>query len=238
MTTWSLISKGAWSHGYGASHTPADPGGYQAGDLLVIFDTITEGRTLTVPDGWTRLSPANNITQSQIIGKIAASSSESMPALSWEGVSVTYLGVAFAYRCGILPALNAIIHVSDDRGSTNVSDITCPNGLTITQNNCLVLYAGERHNAAVDAMPFNAINGMTNMTQESIYQDLALSHTFLIADWIQTTATNLPANNPGWRGQHNDGTQYTYASIIALLPGTDPQPGTGMLVRVERNMVG
>jgi len=219
MANWSLLAAGTWTTNFATSLTPTDPGSYAAGDLLLCFTCVKEGVTLTVPGGWTRLSPAVNTQTSQVIGKIAASGSETMPAIGWGGGNVTQMASCIAYRCSTgVPSLGSIVHASVDRVTTNTNNIVAPNGMSITVDNCLALFWGMRINTG-SASTFTAINSMTNFTKRSEKQDDSLHFTGIVGDWFQTTATTITANAPAWSGTFNDGSQGTYSCFIALLAG-------------------
>jgi hypothetical protein len=226
MATWSRVSAGAFRYQFTSSGTPNDPGGYQAGDLLLCFCVVSATQTLQIPSGWTRLSSTSVTGNAQIIGIIASSGSETMPSIVWGGDNRNQLNGIVVYRCGTIPSPpSSLVTATAGRFSTSVTDIqNTLSSVTVPDDGSLFITWGARNNTG-SASTFTAINAQTNFTKVVEYQPPSSgSISGIVAEWIQTTKTNT-STSLVYSGSFNDGSQSIWGNIIVLKPGQDVTPG-------------
>jgi hypothetical protein len=220
--SYSLIATGTAVSGFNATLTPPMPAGFSAGNLLLL-STGSQIGSLPSPTvaGWTILSPGVHSIQSPLYGKIAAGGDAS-PSVAW-GSQFAWAAVT-AYS-GNQASLTGIVHASVDIGALSTNKINYP-ALTITQANCLVVCGGLRNKTSTS-------NGATAGTvgSFSIRNSLFLTSgniEGIFNDWIQTTATSVPAQSQTW--SIADSTSQNFECyVIALLPASAPPTGTSQL---------
>jgi hypothetical protein len=214
------VAYGAFNIVFNAANQPSPPA-FLAGDcLLLITGEFIGSDLLTTPAGWTLLSANSAVKQCGIYGLISATGSETMPSLSW-GNQFSWAIVA-VYR-GVDPTLT--LQGFGDRQVNATTNITGPAGtITPGTNGCLVVFAGNKNKTTTsNGVTFSAPANFTMQAQQAAN---GTRSAVAICDWIQTTATIIPANTV-MSGSVGDGTtQTTEGTIIVLGPATAPPPAS------------
>jgi hypothetical protein len=203
----------------GGPLTPALTG-YAIGDLLLYFTAEGPGSdTLTTPSGWTRLNANNRAKQIAVFGKIAASTSESIPSVQWSvNISNQAFAVVHAYR-GTKSDLSSII---DNAGASSIdvettSAANCGGSFgtfTPATAGCLILHFGVKiKTSASDATVFTPPDSFSAVT--TVIQ-AGSRCAYLVEEWIQTTAAAVSGSAAS--GSVSDATaQSTEGCKFALL---------------------
>jgi hypothetical protein len=173
--------------------------------------------------GWTKLTPDTQSSHaSQLYGRIAVGS-DSMPTFNYG--NQFQFGQVFAFT-GAPASISGIVHASIDRQTTSNSDIKNPGALTITQNNCLIIFCGQRNKTATtDGIVYNMIGTQgANFTIPTggQFQTNGTNNSAALSYWIQTTATSLDTT-ADFNGSKVEGANQTELSdFVALLPPSTP----------------
>jgi hypothetical protein len=135
----SYVSTGTAAHQNNASVTPGIPAGVQTGDLLLINAAIRTISTATpnTPTGYSALA---GVTGSRLFGKIATSSAEVAPTVSFTGGAAnnTTSAQMSLFR-------GAALAVVDAQGLVNLSQQNMPfPSLTTSNDEELVVYVGQK----------------------------------------------------------------------------------------------
>lgn len=206
---------------FNAANQPTPPTGIQPGDMYIYITGEFIGTdTLTTPAGWTLLSPASAAKQTAIYALTAVTGSETMPSVSWGNqFSFTQVGV---YR-GLDPAITVL--AASDRSSNQTQNIIGPAGtITPSQDGALVLFIGNKNKTTTsNGTVFSAPTNFSVVSQT--VPNGARSCT-VICEWIQTTATAIPANQ-AISGSIADGAvQSTQGVMVVLAAAAGPPPVT------------
>jgi hypothetical protein len=181
--------------------TPSTGSGYAVGDLLLCFTACRSATpTVATPAGWT---PLINITGTNgrlaVFGKIATSTSEAAPSVTWSTLTTGTSGTPAAAIVAAFTQAALTVDVAGTIANGAASTATSAGGSTITTltNNDLVLALTTRLDDAFTT--FTAPAGFTNVTAA---QGTTSGADFAIgwAYQVKATAGSVTAPNFGLTG--------------------------------------
>lgn len=211
--TIAIGTIGAFTIGTG-NRTPAFGGTYAIGDLILYNTGQYQGsNTLTFPDNtYTLLTPNVSCKQVQVYGKIATSTSETIPTVNWGATAQ-----GFAQLCtltGVDSSLTNLISAAERISNSNANIVGIGSTRTPSQNNAIMWFLGERNKTSTsDGTSYST---PTNWTIAAQSHNNGTNPSIVVAYWIQTTATAV-ASSLGFNGSIADGSaQSMQATMIAL----------------------
>jgi hypothetical protein len=222
---WGYRSGGGFSTWFNTSGTPGAPAGFAAGDLLLLFCGEYLG-TDPAPSisGWTKLTPDTKPQHgAQLYGRIAVGS-DSMPTFNYG--NQFQFGQVFAFT-GAPASISGIVHASVDRTSNQTTSIVNPGALTISQNNCLIIFDGQRNKTSASDGTVYSLSGtqganFTIPTGGQFATNGNSQNSAAFSYWIQTGATSLDSTAI-LGGSASDGSGQTMnCNFVALLPAVTP----------------
>lgn len=203
--------------------TPA-AGTYQVGDALIYCTGQFSGsQTITDPAGWTRLTLNSGVTNVVTFGKIAASTSETIPTVNWGASNRGYAGV-LAFR-GVDSSFTTAGTAQERTGNTTSTIVGAASAFTPTKDGALVLFHGSRNKTSTsDTATYSAPTNFTMGLQAAVNgTNLSMGASY----WIQTTATQVPANIAMTFSIADLTTQTMRGTVIYLAPAPPPSGGGG-----------
>jgi hypothetical protein len=226
---WGYGASGAFVDGLIASGSPtldvAYPTGITAGQLLTINYYSRNGggggNNLSIPSGWESLIYQDTLGRTGLIGKVADGTETGTLSLSFPGDGAVSAQMA-RFTTGTTGwTLAAQVHATASALSAPTADAPTV-ALAISEASTLVLVTAGRNK---NITPFTA--PPANFTQIG---EIGNTPNFLCsawAYWIQTTATNVPADKFDSAATSSDGsTRSTIVSLIAPTPTVGPMTGT------------
>lgn len=185
-TLITYVGIGALSSGNNASLTPALPGGWVAGDLLLILASIRNSGTGTVnvPSGWTALLTSGNVS---LLGRIAQAA-DVAPTVTFAGgvANATTLAQCWAFR-GTEQDITQVLSASTAQLNASAQNIAVP-GLTVAEANNAVVVMGWKQDDWTSVAPLSG-QGLTEISDSTTTTGDDASH---VIDYkIETTAANL-----------------------------------------------
>lgn len=224
----SLISASPIITGINVPLTPV-AGTYQTGDALIFITGEHQGTdNLSAPAGWQLLSPNATVTTLQIYGRIAQSTSETIPSVNWGSVNRGWAMVS-AFR-GVDPSFTSLMPGTAERLTNTTANMAgSAANKTPTSDNALVIFAGQRNKlTASDGSVFTKPTGAWDgMLAQLVQPGSTNSMSAAISYWIQTTATVMPLNSI-MAGTGIDGvTQAAASTTIFLAPAPSGGGGGG-----------
>jgi hypothetical protein len=227
----------AW--GFGASGTFASqlisggsptldvpyPSGITAGQLLVLFYySRANGNLMSVPSGWESLVYEDTLGRNGMIGKVADGTETGSLSLTFPTDGMTTGQMARFTTSTTGWTLSAQVHATANaQGAPQVDAPTA--ALAISQNNTLVLVTAGRNK---NITPY--VTPPANFTQIGEIGDTPNFVASAWAYWIQTTATNVPADKFDSAATSADGTtRSTIVSLIAPTPTVGPMTGSASI---------
>jgi hypothetical protein len=236
--TWAFVSPVGTlctDDGDPASCVPALPANWAPGDLLVLVrSSAIDGNVDNCPDGWTDLETEGD--QLAVCGKIAAMG-ETAPTATNDGGANGAIAAQIAAYSGAPSTITGILHAgasgTTGAGSQDIATV----GLTITEDNTLVIAAGMKHGTCLSGGSAVA-NGLSAFTERGDHQmDTAVSdYSFTWADLVQTTAANIAAASPGFN-LVSTCTPASRSALVSLIPANDAEWTVSPSV-VDRSMNG
>lgn len=220
----SLISSGVVAEGLNIAITPV-AGTYSTGDALIYSTGEFFGAdTQTAPAGWTQLSPNSTVTSVTIWGRIAQSSSETIPSVSWGAASRGWAQIT-AFR-GVDTAFTSTLVGTAERGTNSTGSIIGPSGTrTPTQDNSLLVWAGGRNKTSTtNAQTYTAPGSWSLAAQNS---HSGTDYSAAVAYWIQTTATVVAANSAITSSLTEGVAQAMRSTMVFLAPAASGGGGGG-----------
>ena len=215
----TLVAAGTYQLPVGSTVTPVAGGAYQAGDCLIIHVGESAGSgTLSTPSGWTLLTQGTN-NQNHVFGKIAASSSETIPGLTYSSGGSFANGVLHIFRGVDSSLVDAGFTPTDRAGNNTTSVIGTTTAKTPTVDGALIILAGGHNktstsNGATVSAPagFPMLGSLvpngTQRTNGSCYQ-------------IQTTATTVSGSQTMPISIAESSASNMQSTILSLAPALD-----------------
>lgn len=209
---YAFVSAGATAKSNTSDTVPlnvAYPAGGSAGDLLVLVVRSNSGVVVITPSDVTTLIRERTTNgRCQVYAKLATGSESGNFTIS------TDISNALVAQCARFSGAPATLVGIEHRGAVTGSSATTGlayTGLTITQDDCLVIVVGGKSNGA------NTFSVPAEMDAE-VGEDAQGTSACLVWDYkIQTTATNLSGNN--WTIGAGDTSAARSSVSTALLPG-------------------
>ncbi len=226
----SRVNIGAFNLVFNAANTPT-AGAFQAGDKILIFtgEALGSDATPGTPaGGWVKDSPNTNASQIACYRLDSVTGAESMPSFTW-GNQWTWAVVAI-YR-GL--AAGGPTNSGDRNGNVAANGTTCFTGpsstVTPSQANSLVLFVGEKNkssaaNGATVSAPSNFTVAGSSVPTGSGTRSIAA-----ICEWIQGTATAIPANTSSTQSIADTVQQSNQAMVLVYAPLTATVPAAGSI---------
>lgn len=171
------------------SVTPALPD-HQPGDVLLIFATVRNSGTgsIVTPDGWTALVSNGNCV---LLARVARENDSAPTIRATAGATnETLLARAFVAQ-GLDRDLSRVVHASAVSSNVSAANITVP-GLTITEDNCLVLVLGWKQD------DWTSVAALSGQFFAELFEDPSTlgSDAGIVVDWkVETTAANVTATS-------------------------------------------
>lgn len=224
----TFISAGSAVNAFNSTMTPA-AGTYATGDALIYITGEHQGNdSQTAPAGWNQLSINSTITEVTIWGRIAQSSSETIPGVNWGAVN---RGAAFvaAFR-GLDTSFTSVMTGTSERTATTTANIVMgASAKTPTQDGALCICAGVRNKtAATDGNTFTKPSGWDAMIQSFANNGASNAFQLAAAYWIQPTATSVIANTTISTTSGTDASGQSMAgTMIFLAPAASGGGGGG-----------
>jgi len=185
------VGTGTFTNTFNATNTPAISGTPNANDLLVwITDEYMGSNTITTPSGWTRLGEGTAHQVAILVKDAVGGGSDTIPGVNWGNQEQN--GIVLTLR-GTQPAAS-VLDVTGVRVAVTNANLVGPAGsLTPTQDGDYVLFIGVRNKtSATNSNTLSAPTNFTMVAQQNSYTNNGPS--VGICEWIQTTATVIPAN--------------------------------------------
>jgi len=221
----TFISSGAIVDGLNTNITPVVGGAYSIGDALIYSTGEQFGSgSQTAPAGWTQLSPNSTVTAVTIWGRIATTTSETIPSVNWGAANRGWAHLT-VFR-GVDSAFTSTMTGTAERGSNTTADIVNSAGAhTPTQDGSLAFWAGGRNKTVTtDGTVYTPPANWTIAVQNARN---GTSYSAAIAYWIQATASSVPAN-AALTGSLTEGTaQAMRSTMIFLAPAASSGGGGG-----------
>lgn len=223
----SFVSSNVVTTGINVALTPV-PGTYAIGDALIYITGEHQGTdNISTPAGWNLLSANSVITTTQIYGRIAQSTSETIPSVNW-GATNRGWALVSAFR-GVDTSFTSLMSGSAERTANTTANIVgTSSARTPTSNGALCILAGCR-NKLVDsnASVFSFPSGWDGMIAQLVQPGSVNSMSAAASYWIQPTATLVVANT-SMIGSVPDGvTQAMAGTMIFLAPAASGGGGGG-----------
>lgn len=215
--TITLVAAGTYQAATGgASTTPVAGGAYLAGDALIIHAAQALGAdTLATPSGWTLLSADTNAHQCKLFGLIAATSSETMPALNWGPATVSE-SVVHVFR-GVDASFTTTATAADRATNTTANITGNVSARTPSLDGSLVLFGGLRNKTTTtNGVVLSAPTNFTMLAQDAPNGSARIS--IGTCYWIQTTLAQVPAFTAMTSSLTESVNQSVQGSIIFLQP--------------------
>lgn len=194
------------------SVTPAAGGAYNAGDLLIYSTGEYQGSdVLSFPDSsWTLWSLNSAVKSQQVYVKVAGSSSETIPTVTWSASNPSWAQLSTLTGAQLTSPLSS--SPSPERGSSASQNITGPvASQTPSVNGAILWFVGERNKTATsDGTVYSAPSNWTIAAQSAPNGNRA---SVVIGYWIQTTATAY-ATNLTFSGSKADGSNQSMQSTL------------------------
>jgi hypothetical protein len=197
------------------------PAGITEGQLLVLFYySRASGNLMSIPSGWESLVHESDVGRNGIIGKVADGTETGSLSLSFPTDGMTTGQMARFTTSTTGWTLSAQVHATASaQGAPQADAPTAP--LAISQANTLVLVTAGRNK---NILPY--LTPPANFTQIGELGDTPNFVASAWAYWIQTTATNVPADRFDSAATSADGTtRSTIISLIAPTPSVGPMTG-------------
>lgn len=142
-TSVTYVGIGALAAADNTSLTPALPGSWAAGDLLLVVASIRNSGTGTVdtPDGWRNLMSAGNVS---ILGRIAQTG-DTAPTVTFSGgaAGATTLAQCLAFR-GTERDLTRVLSTTAEQLNASAQNIAVPAMTAVEGNNAIVMVAWKQ----------------------------------------------------------------------------------------------
>jgi hypothetical protein len=172
-----------------ANPAPVAGGSFSAGDMILGVSWERPGSDLVTCTGAGAIDFNTNAHQVRAFAFISTTGAESMPTFAWNGGTS---GRAFA-ACysGVDSGLATGGNATDRTGNTT-EDIVAPAVVRLPSvPGCLCLYYGiHLKTAATDGVTFSPPSG-TGFTIPVLDTHTGTSVSFILGEWIQTTATSM-----------------------------------------------
>lgn len=221
----TYIGTGTVVNGLNGPTTPAAVA-YQAGDALIYITWEFFGSgSLSPPAGWQQLSNNSAVTALQIWGRIAQSTSDTIPSFNWGAANRGY-GVVSVFR-GVDAGFTSVVAGISERQSNTTEDIIGTAGSRLpTQDGALCIFAGARNKTATsNATVYSKPAAWDGLLYSSIPTGTISSGA--ASYWIQPTATSVTAST-SMLGTVPDGAAQTMQStMIFLAPAASGGGGGG-----------
>jgi hypothetical protein len=221
----SYINTGSIATGINVDTTVVPPS-YQTGDALLYFVWEHMGTdSMSAPAGWQQLSNNATITTVTIWGRIAQSTSETIPTFNW-ATSNRGFGCISVFR-GVDTGFTSVVGGTSERGSNVTQNIVGAAGArTPTQPGSLCVIAGARNKTSTsNGSVYTKPTGWDGMLYSNVPAGTDTGGA--AAYWIQTTATATAANTT-MNGSIADGVAQTMnATMIFLAPAVSSGGGGG-----------
>lgn len=218
----ALVNTGTYAVGTAGASLNPTISGYLAGDALLLSTSEFYGNdTLTTPSGWTKLSANAASPGLYIFGKIAASSSETIPTIAWGGTAISW-AVIDVFR-GVDPSFTTTASATDRTG-TSVNNIAFT-GASRTPTSAGLVYAvgSKNKTSASNGTSFTSPAGFTSLgSQAQAGAGTASTRGY----WIQSTPTTVAAFII-FTGSGSDASAQTYEGSCIFLAAAPPPSGGG-----------
>lgn len=208
------VSAGGFTNTFNATNTPAISGTPTANDTLVwITGEYMGSNTVTAPAGWTRYGDTNAHQIAVFFKDAAGGGADTIPGINWGNQE--QWGIVLVLRGA--RAVAQILDVTSDRVAVTNANIAGPAGtLTPTQAGDYVLFVGSRNKtSATNTNTFSAPTNFTMVAQQNSYANNGPG--VGICEWIQTTATVIPANASLTGTPNTDATNQSMQGVIITL---------------------
>lgn len=219
----TLVSSGAFVNVFNANVTPV-AGTYQTGDALIYSTGEFIGSDdITTPAGWTLLSKNSVVKQVKVFGKIAASTSETIPSVFWSSTAFAW-GQITAFR-GVDSSFTSAGGQGERSFNSTIAIAGPSSSLTPNQANALGLFIGGRNKTTTtNGMTYSA---PTNWTIANQFASNGANNSAVVGYWIQTTATATAANMAYSASITEGTTQSGESTVLFLAPAPPPSGGGG-----------
>ncbi len=212
--TIARVGVGAFHNVFNAANAPTPPS-YSAGNkLLFITGEYMGSNTIATPGGWTLMSP-NNLAKQLACYGLDAVGGDTIPSVYWGSPSGPWTWTILLAYSGLASVATAFDVGSDRQVGNATSSIVGPAGLvTPSQNGSVVLFVGSKNKTSTsDSSTFTAPANFTVIAQQTQSGSKTAN---VICEWIQTTASSIPANSV-ITGSVADSTNQTAESFIIVL---------------------
>lgn len=220
----AFVSAGAYITGINTAITPT-AGSYAIGDaILYSTGQFFGSATLATPSGWNLLSLDGASKGIKIFGRIAQSTSETIPSIQW-GANRAYaqLTVFRGVDSSFLTLATAV-----DRANNSTGGISMNAGVASTPSStgCLVFSQGQRNKTpTTDGTVYTAQSGFTVANQ--LTQNGTNTMSSAIVYQIQTTAVTLPTFSFTAGSLTEGAAQSSQGTTIFLAPAAASGGGGG-----------
>lgn len=215
--TATRVSIGPVTTGFNAAIQPT-AGSHATGDVIVaIFAAHLGSPTISTPGGWTDVGDSTGADQTRVFAIVATSSSMTMPSIqfgtdyAWAYV-VVYRGVT----------LSAAFAAAGRQSNTTQNIVGTASSRTPSAAGSVVLFIGNRNKTTTtDGETYTP---PTNFTLVQQHAQNGTKTSSCLCEWIQTTATVIPANSAASSNKIESTAQAQEALLLALLASVTPGP--------------
>lgn len=225
----ALVNVGAFVTGLNSTITPVAGGAYLVGDaLLYSTGECFGGDDIATPGGWTLLSLNTLTTQMKVFGKVAASTSETIPGVNWSAANRSWAQLTI-FR-GVDPGFTSAVAggTNTERGANVTANITGPAGsITPNTSGALVWWSGARNKTTTTDSTVYTADAAFTMATQLVQAGSGTRPSVALQYVIQTTATAISANAAAAGSIAEGVAQAMRSTVVYLAPAPPPSGGGG-----------
>jgi hypothetical protein len=191
--TIARVGIGPFHNVFNGANAPTPPI-YSTGNKLLFITGEHMGSDLvSTPGGWTLMSPNNLAKQIACYG-LDAAGGDTIPPVYWGSPSGPWSWTILLAYSGLASVATAFDVGGDRQVGNSTKDMQGgPSVVTPSQNGSLVLFVGSRNKTSTsDGSTFTAPANFTVIAQQTQSGTRTAN---VVCEWIQTTASSIPANS-------------------------------------------
>lgn len=175
---------------------PAAGGSFNPGDAILAWTWENPGTDTVTCSGAAAIDANNNYHQVRLFAFVSVTGAEPMPIFTWPASSTGNTGRAVVACYSGLDSGLATGGTPQDRGANTTVNIVMPAVSRLpTLPGCLCLYYGiHKKTSSTDGITYTPPGG-TGFTIPLQFNPNGNDASFVVGEWIQTTATTIASGN-------------------------------------------